>query len=73
MLRLGVALASAATNLKVIDTYTKLALRAQNQRRSNIEALATINRPALRQTNIANGSQQVNNRVIRDGVEIGDD
>ena len=55
--------ASTAKNLKVIDTYTKLGLRAQSQSRSNIEALATIKRPALRQTNIANGPQQVNNQL----------
>jgi hypothetical protein len=66
-------LASAQKNLKVTDTYTKLALRMQSQNRSAIEALAIIKRPALTQTNTANGSQQVNNRVIRDGVEIGDD
>jgi hypothetical protein len=57
----------------VIDTYTKLALRAQSQSRANIVTLATIKRPALMQTNIANGPQQVNNRVIQDGVNIDDD
>jgi hypothetical protein len=55
--------ASLATHLKSIEVFTKLGLRAFSQCRANIEALATIERPALKQTNIANGPQQVNNHL----------
>ena len=44
--------------------YMKLALRAQSQCRSTVEALADMKKPRpeiLRQTNIAHGHQQVNN------------
>jgi len=48
-----------------LDRYLKLALRAQSQCRSTWEALATIKYPPtmgyVRQANIANGPQQVNN------------
>ena len=47
------------------ETYMKLALRAQAQCRSTIEALAEIKNPkpvfVSGQTNISNGHQQVNN------------
>jgi hypothetical protein len=62
--------ASQSKNLRVIDTFTKLGLRALSQGRANIEALATIRRPALRQTNIANGPQQVNNNLGESKPEI---
>jgi hypothetical protein len=47
------------------DTYMRLALKAQSQCRTTIEALAEIKNPRpvafVRQANIANGPQQVNN------------
>jgi len=46
--------------------YMKLALRAQAQCRSTVEALAEMKKPRpeiLRQTNIAHGHQQVNNQL----------
>ena len=51
--------------LGAMETYMKLALRAQSQCRSTWEALATIKNPPVmgyvRQANIAHGHQQVNN------------
>ena len=48
-----------------VDLYLKLAFRAQSQCRSTLEALAEIKQPRsatfVRQANIANGPQQVNN------------
>jgi hypothetical protein len=53
--------------LQAADTYMRLALRARGQCRATLETLAVVkNPPALafvRQTNIANGSQQVNNNA----------
>ena len=50
--------------LSVMESFMKLALRAQNQCRSTLETLATIKNPPVvyaRQANFANGPQQVNN------------
>jgi len=48
-----------------LDRYLKPALQAQSQCRSTWEALATIKHPPVmgyvRQANITNGPQQVNN------------
>lgn len=48
-----------------VDTYMRLALRAQSQCRATLETLATIKNPPnvafVKQANIANGPQQVNN------------
>lgn len=48
-----------------VDLYMKLAFKAQAQCRSTLEALAEIKQPRsatfVRQANIANGPQQVNN------------
>lgn len=53
-----------ATQLNNVSQYLKLALRAQSQCRSTLEALSQIKNPArnscLHQTNIAHGPQQVN-------------
>jgi hypothetical protein len=47
------------------ETYMRLALKAQSQCRSTVETLAEIKNPShvafVRQANIANGPQQVNN------------
>ncbi|WP_417251296.1 hypothetical protein [Castellaniella sp.] len=55
--------AARAEYMKNLDTYLKLALRAQAQARANIEALGALKNPApyIRQANIAQGHQQVNN------------
>ena len=51
--------------LGAADTYLRLALRAQTQCRATLETLATIKNPPnvafVKQANIANGPQQVNN------------
>ena len=46
------------------ETYMRIALKAQNQCRSTLEALATIKNPPVifaKQANIAHGHQQINN------------
>jgi hypothetical protein len=62
------SLACYSNNAKFMDqfeSYLKLALRAQSQCRSTLEALASIKNPPMmgyvKQTNIAHGHQQVNN------------
>lgn len=49
--------------LKQMETYLKLALKAQAQSRATAEALALLKNPQpyIKQANIANGHQQVNN------------
>ena len=59
-----------AASLAGIELYTKLGLRAMSQCRANLETLATIKRPAISQTNIANGPQQVNNRLGKTKTKI---
>jgi hypothetical protein len=53
------------SNLEAADTFARLALRAQSQSRATLETLAVIKNPTtvayVRQANIANGPQQVNN------------
>ncbi|TAN11549.1 MAG: hypothetical protein EPN34_07050 [Burkholderiaceae bacterium] len=51
-------------HMKHLNTYLKLALRAQAQARANVEALGLLKNPQpyIRQANIAN-QQQVNNGV----------
>lgn len=49
-----------------VETYMRLALRAQNQCRMTLETLATIKNPPVvfaKQANIAHGHQQVNNGI----------
>ena len=49
--------------MKQMETYLRLALKAQAQARSTAEALALLKNPQphIKQTNIAQGHQQVNN------------
>jgi hypothetical protein len=63
----------AATNLNgseyrmAMETYFKLAMKAQNQCRMTLETLSNIKNPPVvyaRQANIANGPQQVNNGAM---------
>lgn len=52
--------------IQAAETYMRLALKAQAQCRATLETLANIKNPPVvyaRQTNIANGPQQVNNGV----------
>ena len=55
--------AGRCESLSGMELLAKLALRAQSQARCTAEALAMIKNPApyIRQANIANGHQQVNN------------
>lgn len=55
---------NAGEYLGAMETYLKLALRAQSQCRATLETLATIKNPPVvfaKQANIAHGHQQVNN------------
>jgi len=49
--------------MKQMETYLRLALKAQAQARATAEALAMLKNPQpyIKQANIANGQQQVNN------------
>ena len=54
------------STMPILETFMKLALRAQNQCRATLETLAAIKNPPVvfaRQANFANGPQQVNNGV----------
>ena len=53
-----------------VEVLTRLALKAQSQARTTAETLAVMKNPMpyIRQTNIANGPQQVNNGQQADGV-----
>lgn len=53
-------------DLRKLEAYMKLALRAQSQCRATLEALAALKNPPLvfaKQANIAHGHQQVNNGI----------
>ena len=55
--------ASQQESLKGIEVFLRLAMKAQAQSRATAEALAEIKNPApyIRQANIAQGHQQINN------------
>lgn len=54
------------------DKYMRLALKAQSQCRATLETLAEIRNPMpyIKQANIANGPQQVNNGVVADADSV---
>jgi len=57
-------------HLGAMETYMRLALKAQSQSRATFETLAAIKNPPIvyaRQMNVANGPQQVNNSVANPG------
>lgn len=56
--------AASQDYLKQLDTYLRIALKAQSQCRATLETLVAIKNPPVvfaRQANIANGHQQINN------------
>ena len=59
------AAANSGEHMGATDTYLRLGLKAQGQCRATLETLANIKNPRpvafVRQANIANGPQQVNN------------
>lgn len=58
------------------ERYMKLALRAQNQCRTTIEALSAIKNPPVvfaKQMNVSNGPQQVNNGVASQPTQMAKD
>jgi hypothetical protein len=59
------AAANLGQSLTVCDAYLRLALKAQSQCRATLETLSLVKNPRpvsfVRQANIANGPQQVNN------------
>jgi hypothetical protein len=54
---------NAGQHINAAETYMKLALKAQSQCRATLETLAIVKNPMpyIKQANIANGPQQVNN------------
>ena len=65
--------ATTTTNMDHIDRLTRLGLKAQSQFRATVEALHAIKHPPLmfvRQANIAQGPQQVNNNVTLSAAKI---
>ena len=60
--------ADASTQLKQYQTFMNLALKAQSQSRSTIEAVVALKYPrqviVAKQANISSGAQQVNNGVM---------
>ncbi len=59
--------AANAQYMPQLETYLRLAMKAQNQCRMTLETLAALKNPPVvyaRQANIANGPQQVNNGVV---------
>lgn len=58
-----------------LDRYLRLALKAQSQCRATLETLAAIKNPApvafVKQANIANGPQQVNNGAAANASRAG--
>ncbi len=69
------ALANLGKYPQVADTYMRLALKSQAQARATVETLAEMKNPKpvafVRQANIANGPQQVNNGPLPTREEIG--
>ena len=65
---------NAGEYIGACETYLKLALRAQSQCRATLETLATIKNPPhvafVKQANIANGPQQVNNGVPSEPARV---
>jgi hypothetical protein len=65
---------NAGEYINAADKYMRLALKAQAQCRSTLEALAEIKNPRpvsfVRQANISNGPQQVNNGATPDNRAI---
>lgn len=57
---------NAGEYINASETYMKLALKAQSQCRATLETLAVIKNPMpyIKQANIANGPQQVNNGAL---------
>jgi len=67
-----IAISNIDTNLKGAETCLKLGLRAQSQCRSTIEAISAVKNPPImgyvKQANIAQGPQQVNNGIGQDAI-----
>jgi hypothetical protein len=61
--------------LSACETYLRLALKAQSQCRATLETLVAIKNPTpvafVKQANIANGPQQVNNGAVSETVRAG--
>lgn len=65
------AAANLGEYIQTSETYLRLAMKAQSQCRATLETLAAMKNPTpvafVRQANIANGHQQVNNTLEADG------
>jgi hypothetical protein len=68
--------AARAEYIPQLDTYLRLALKAQSQSRANWEALAAIKNPPMvfaKQANFANGHQQINNSTPEAVARVGNE
>lgn len=68
------AAVNMGANLRAVETYLRLGLKAQSQCRATVETLAAIKNPPVvfaRQANIAHGPQQVNNGSASDSTPAG--
>lgn len=67
------ALSISSEYMKNIDTYSKIALRAQSQGRATAEAISAIQNPPhatfMTQNNISHGAPQQVNNGKREGIE----
>ncbi|MDH6502939.1 hypothetical protein [Polynucleobacter sphagniphilus] len=65
--------ASLQTNVDIKTTLTNLCFKAQNQSRNTIQTLINLKQPSqtsfIKQANIANGHQQINNGVAQSSPE----
>jgi hypothetical protein len=64
---------NAGEYIKASETYMKMALKAQSQCRATLETLAIVKNPQpfIRQANIAQGPQQVNNSYATTSAHSG--
>lgn len=62
--------ATGADYMPNLETFMRIALKAQSQCRATLETLATIKNPPIvyaKQANVTTGPQQVNNGIMRTG------
>jgi uncharacterized protein YqeY len=63
--------ASQSSYMDNLEAYLKLALKAQSQAKSTVEAISALQNPTIhvKQTNIAHGHQQINNCLKNELLE----
>jgi hypothetical protein len=72
---LDAALVNMGEYIEAVETYMRLALKAQSQSAQTIRVLNELKNPSnlafIQQNNVASGHQQVNNHAHADKTEIG--